>query len=83
MRARFWNTECASGHSLNAFTKAYKDWCGQNGYRGQDNKAEEIYLLAKESILPLIKNNYTIVIILQAARELTNTCISLVEIQQK
>lgn len=81
--ARFWHAECVSSQSLNAFTKVYKEWCCRNGYRGQDGKAEEIYLLAKESIPSLPKRDYTKAIIQQAARELTNTCIALVEAQQK
>lgn len=81
--ARFWHAECVTGQSLNAFTRVYKDWCSRNGYRGQDGKAEEIYLLAKESIPSLPKSDYTKAIIQQAARELTNTCIALVEAQQK
>lgn len=81
--ARFWHAECVSSQSLNAFTKVYKEWCCRNGYRGQDGKAEEIYLLAKESIPSLPKSDYTKIIIQQSARELTNTCIALVETQQK
>ena len=81
--ARFWHAECVSGQSLNAFTRVYKDWCSRNGYRGQDDKAEAIYLLAKESIPSLPKNDFTKAIIQQAARELSNTCLTLAELQQQ
>ena len=81
--ARFWHAECVSGQSLNAFTKIYKDWCSRNGYRGRDDKAEAIYRLAKESIPSLPKNDFTKAIIQQAARELSNTCLTLAELQQQ
>jgi hypothetical protein len=61
----------------------YKDWCSRNGYRGRDDKAEAIYRLAKESIPSLPKNDFTKAIIQQAARELSNTCLTLAELQQQ
>ena len=67
---RFWHCEYITGFSLNKFTELYNDWCKKNKYIGSNSKAEELYLLAKECIPTLPKNESTKYIVKQAAEHL-------------
>lgn len=67
---RFWHCEYITGFSRNKFISLYNNWCVKNGFRGSDEKASELYLLAKECVPTLPKTEYTKKIVEQAASEL-------------
>ena len=81
--SKFWHCECVSNHSLQYFKKAYNKWCTENNYRGSDDKAEAIYNLAKECIPSLPKNDCTKALIQEAARDLSNTYLSISATQKE
>lgn len=80
---RFWHCECITDVSLNKFTELYNDWCKKNGYVRSKSKAEELYMLAKECVPTLPKNESTKFIVRRAAEELLTISESLGALQKE
>lgn len=65
----FWHCGCISGTSKAAFTKRYQKWCRKHSYNFSEEKAAEIYSLAKQSTI-LFKNDTARLLIKQAVAQL-------------
>ena len=48
--ATFWHVDCVCNLTLNAFTKRYQAFCKKHGYNFSKDKADALYLHAKNSI---------------------------------
>lgn len=66
---RFWHCEYITSFSRKKFISTYNEWCTKNGFRGSNEKATEIYLLAKECVPTLPKTEYTKRLVQQATDE--------------
>ena len=74
----YWHVDCVRKMSLKAFIDHYQKWCKRRKYNFSASKAEEIYVVAKELIPVLPKDDLTKLLIKQAAEQL-NTASKTVE----
>lgn len=68
--AAYWHVDCVRKMSLNAFLEHYQNWCRRKWYNFSKTKAGEIYQTVKELIPVLPKDNFTKLLIKQAADQL-------------
>ncbi len=68
----FWHVDCVRGVSKNAFTERYRKWCKRHGYQFSQDKAEEVYALAKSAVVLVSKTDVTKVLVQEAANQLTS-----------
>lgn len=57
--AKFWHCDYVSKYSINRFTELYNAWCLKSGYNRSNDKAAEIYALAKKQVSSLPCNDFT------------------------
>ncbi len=80
---RFWHSEYITSFSRNKFISTYNEWCTKNGFRGSDEKASEIYLLAKNSIPTLPKTEYTKRLVQQASSEVISLSAAMASVHRE
>lgn len=69
----YWHVDCVRKMSQNAFIDHYQKWCKRKKYNFSQEKAEEIYIISKELVPVLPKDDNTKFIIKQAVDQLNNT----------
>lgn len=79
----FWHRECVCRSSLNAFSNRYLKWCKKNGYKYSFEKAEYIYLAAKESVTIMPKNDTTKFIVLESINQIRATNSTVFQLKNK
>lgn len=68
----FWHADCVRGVSKNAFTERYRKWCKRHDYIFKQDKAEEVYTLAKSVVVLVAKSEVTKLLVQGAADQLTS-----------
>ncbi len=68
----FWHADCVRGVSMNAFAERYRKWCKRHNYIFRQDKAEEVYTLAKSAVVLVSKSEVTKLLIQGAADQLTS-----------
>ncbi len=68
----FWHIDCVWGVSKNAFTERYRKWCKRHDYKFKQDKAEEVYTLAKSVVVLVAKSEVTKLLIQESADQLTS-----------
>ena len=68
----FWHADCVRKVSQSVFAERYRKWCRKNRYNFSQDKAAEVYELAKSVVVLVSKDDVTKMLVQEAATQLTS-----------